>query len=130
MFEGLVGIGRVGRRHRLHDDGMIAADPDALCVGLTRLILEKDRVALATESKHYSTPWPLTIRVMSWKATSMTKAIKRREARQMDHRLFLRIHGAPANQLRDNERGASAVERRNGEQVKEPERKRDRGSER
>jgi hypothetical protein len=35
---------------------MIAADPDALCVGLTRLILEKDWVALATDSKHYSTP--------------------------------------------------------------------------
>jgi hypothetical protein len=32
LLERLVDVGRVGRRHRLHDDRMIAADPDLLGV--------------------------------------------------------------------------------------------------
>ena len=47
-----VGIGRVGGRHRLHDDRMIAADADRFRVVLPGFILEKHRFATPTEPKH------------------------------------------------------------------------------
>ena len=65
LFERFVGVGRVRRRHRLHGDRMIPADPDALCVGLPGFVLKKDRLAFAAYAQHYITPWPLTMRAMS-----------------------------------------------------------------
>ena len=58
LFERLVGVGRVGRRHRLHGDGMIAADPDALGVGFAGLVLQEDRLALAAQAQHQVTSLP------------------------------------------------------------------------
>ena len=52
LLERLFVIGGVGRRHRLHRDRMIAADPNALGVGFTRLVLEKDRLGLAAQADH------------------------------------------------------------------------------
>ena len=52
LFERLVGVGGVGRRHRLHDDGMVAADPHALRVGFAGLVLQEDRLALASQANH------------------------------------------------------------------------------
>ena len=52
LLERLVGVGGIGRRHRLHDDRMIAADPHAFRIGFAGLVLQKDRIALATQAQH------------------------------------------------------------------------------
>ena len=76
LLERLVGVGRVGGGHRLNGDRMVAADPDALGVRLAGLILQEDRLALASQAqRHYITPFGLRRRAISWKATSNIKAI-------------------------------------------------------
>ncbi len=52
LFERRIGVGGIGRGHRLHDDRMIAADPDALGVGLPGLVLQEDRFGFAAQTNH------------------------------------------------------------------------------
>ena len=76
LFERLVGVGRIGRRHGLDDDGMVAADPHALRVGFAGLVLqERSACSCVAGARHYMTPCPLAMRAISWNAASMMGAI-------------------------------------------------------
>ena len=52
LLERRVDVGGIGRRHRLHGDRMVSADPHAFRVGFVGLVFEEDRFRSAPQAKH------------------------------------------------------------------------------
>ncbi len=52
LGERRIRIRRVGRCHRLHDNRIVAADPNGFGVVLSGLVLQEHRFALTTNSNH------------------------------------------------------------------------------